>query len=177
VGSQEPLFLTDRKTPYSLKSFYWHWYKHYTPLQSLCPVRFSVHDIRHLFVTEFLITLRIACGAGTDHFDSERYLREREAFGSLVMNWQSPHTIDIYDQSRDGERTLVVLSAYQQKLSRRCYLPELPRDTVPDQIQKEPMTKCDERHSLVSKGETLWMHDTETLDWIKKMQQQSEKDK
>ncbi len=172
----EPFFLTARKTPYSVKSFYWYWYHAHEPLQALCPVRFSAHDIRHLFVSEFLITLRLACGSGTNHFDSERYLREREAFGLLVMGWQSSRTIDIYDQSRDGERALVVLSAYQQKLSQRSYLPEPPRDATFDQVQKEPPQRCDEGTPLASKGETFWVHDAETLDWIKKMQQQSQKE-
>ncbi len=49
VAPNAPLFLTERKTAYSLKSFYWHWYRHYAPLQSKCPVRFSPHDLRHLF--------------------------------------------------------------------------------------------------------------------------------
>jgi hypothetical protein len=53
LREQEPLFLTDRKTPYSVKSFYWHWYQHYKPLQPLCPVRFSAHDIRHSTVNPF----------------------------------------------------------------------------------------------------------------------------
>jgi site-specific recombinase XerD len=29
VGNQEALFLSKRGTPYSLKAFYWHWYKYY----------------------------------------------------------------------------------------------------------------------------------------------------
>jgi len=172
----EPLFLTRRQTPYSVKSFYWYWYHHYEPLQALCPVRFSIHDIRHLFVSEFLITLRLACGFGTDHFDSERYVREREAFGGLVMGWQSPHTIDIYDQSRDGERALGVLSTYQQRLSQRCYLPSPPCDIEHLEVCREPSQRYDEALDPPSKGETLWIHDAETLDWIKKMQQQSQKD-
>jgi hypothetical protein len=172
----EPFFLTARKTPYSVKSFYWYWYHSYEPLQALCPVRFSIHDIRHLFVSEFLITLRLACGSGTDRFDAERYLREREAFGHLVMGWQSSRTIDIYDQSRDGESALAVLSTYQQKLSQRCYLTALPCDIVSDPIQKEAPRQCGEGISQISQGETLWVHDSETLDWIKKMQRQSQKD-
>jgi hypothetical protein len=35
VSDQEPLFLTERGTPYSPKVFYWHWYKYYKPLQYL----------------------------------------------------------------------------------------------------------------------------------------------
>src|SRR5712691_725111 len=84
----EPLFLTERGTPYAVKSFYYHWYRRYPQFQHLCPVRFSPHDLRHLFVSEMLIQLKVACGAGTGHFDSEEYLREREAFGSLVMAWR-----------------------------------------------------------------------------------------
>lgn len=171
----EPFFLTARKTPYSVKSFYWYWYHAYEPVQALCPVRFSPHDIRHLFVSEFLITLRLACGSGTDRFDAERYLREREAFGLLVMGWQSSRTIDIYDQSRDGEHALVVLSVYQQKLSQRNYLASPPCDATFDQVQKEAIKPRDERTDFPSRGETLWVHDAETLDWIKKMQQQSQK--
>lgn len=170
----EPFFLTARQTPYSVKGFYWYWYHAYEPLQALCPVRFSAHDIRHLFVSEFLITLRLACGSGTDRFDAERYLREREAFGLLVMGWQSPRTIDIYDQSRDGERTLAVLSTYQQKLSQRCYLTALPCESVSDPIQKDASRQCGEGISQTPLGETLWVHDSETLDWIKKMQRQSQ---
>jgi hypothetical protein len=45
-----------------------------------------------LFITEFLILLRETCGAETDHFDSEHYGREREAFGSTIMGWRSAHT-------------------------------------------------------------------------------------
>lgn len=44
VDPNAPLFLTERGTPYSPKVFYWHWYRHYTPLQTLCPVRFSPHE-------------------------------------------------------------------------------------------------------------------------------------
>jgi integrase len=172
LGDHEPLFLTKRGTPYSVKSFYWHWYKHSTPLQTLCPVPFSVHDVRHLFVTEFLIKLKIACGGGTDHFDSEQYLREREAFGCQIMGWRSPKTIDIYDQSRDGERTLSVLARYQQDLSERRSITAFPN--MPEQP-----TLCQQSTSPIMTGpsinqekETVWLHDAETMAWIKKMQQQ-----
>ena len=130
VDPNSPLFLTERGTPYSPKAFYWHWYRHSTPLQAHCPVRFSPHDLRHLFVTEYLIKLKLACGAGTEYFDSEKYQSSREAFGKTIMAWQSTHTIDIYDQSREGEAIFSVLAGYQQDLSQRCYASELPTDAV-----------------------------------------------
>jgi integrase len=171
VQDHEPLFLTERKTAYSVKSFYWHWYRHYTPLQSLCPVRFSPHDIRHLFISEFLMTLRIACGAGTEHFDAEQYLREREAFGSQVMGWRSSRTIDIYDHTRDGERTLLVLATYQQSLSERRYVSE-PSPAEEHLSKRESVVEqIEEKKASVGAAETVWLHDAETLAWVKKIQQ------
>ena len=175
VGPKAPLFLTERGTPYSPKAFYWHWYRHYTPLQAQCPVRFSPHDLRHLFVTEYLIRLKIKCGLGTEHFDSEKYRSLREAFGSQVMNWRSPRTIDLYDQSRDGEAVFSTLAEYQEDLSEQRYVvqPPLamnslePRDAFPAMAQ--PGAPSNQETPII------WMHDAETLNWIKSMEQQAKR--
>jgi len=170
VAPNTPLFLTERGTPYSPNVFYWHWYRHYTPLQALCPVRFSPHDMRHLFVTEYLIKLKLACGAGTEFFDSEKYLRSREAFGKTIMAWQSTHTIDIYDQSREGEAIFSVLANYQQDLAQRCYATQSPQANPLSQprVVDEAPSRPDLETTVV------WMHDEETLNWIKSMEQQTE---
>ncbi len=173
VADQEALFLTERGTPYSMKAFYWHWYKHYEPLLSICPVRFSPHDIRHLFITEFLMRLKLACQAGTDQFNEEDYLQAREAFGSLVMGWRSVNTINIYDHTRNGEKTLSVLADYQKDLSKRCYVPEPPLLTEPRNSQEDVPASISEEMITAKSGETVWLHDTETLTWVKKMQQQA----
>ncbi len=169
VTPNAPLFLTERGTPYSPKVFYWHWYRHYAPLQALCPVRFSPHDLRHLFVTEYLIKLKLACGAGTESFDSEKYRSSREAFGKTIMAWQSPHTIDIYDQSREGEAVFSVLAGYQQDLARRCY-------TI-QSSQAKPLSKprvgAEAELRPNQEATVVWMHDEETLNWIKSMEQQT----
>ncbi len=173
VGPHEPLFLTERKTPYSPKDFYWHWYRHYTPLRTKCPVRFSPHDIRHLFVTEYLIKLKKACGVGTEHFDSEKYLREREAFGSMIMSWRGARTIDIYDQSREGEAVFSVLADYQQDISQRRYAAKPPGVMNPP-AKREAATDAEQPGLYPSEeAETVWMHDAETLDWIKSMERQT----
>jgi integrase len=158
LENSEPFFLTERGTAYSVKGFYYHWYKHAPRFRSLCPVPFSPHDFRHLFITEFLLMLRQACGAGTDHFDAERYQREYEAFGSTIMRWRSSHTIDVYDHSRDGEQTLQVLAMMQHRLAARRYdaLMEAPIITPP---------------SAPAAHKTIWLHDAETLAWIEQMQQ------
>jgi integrase len=126
VDDQEPLFLTERGTSYSAKSFYYHWYRLYEPLRSMCSIRFSPHDIRHLFISEYLIKLKRACQAGTDQFDEDGYLQTRKAFGHLVMGWRSTNTIDIYDHTRNGEKALFLLADYQKDLSKRLYVPESP---------------------------------------------------
>ncbi len=172
VADQEALFLTEQGTPYSTRAFYWHWYKHYERLRSHCPVPFSPHDIRHLFISEYLIRLKIACGAGTDQFDSEKYLREREAFGSLVMGWSSIHTINIYDHTRDGEGALSLLATYQKDLSQRHYVPDLVIDDQRQSSQEKVSLPLGEPVVVHPHEGTVWLHDAETLAWIKKMQQQ-----
>jgi len=125
-----------------------------------------VCDLRHLFVTEYLIRLKLACGAGTESFDSEKYLREREAFGKTIMAWRSSHTIDIYDQSREGEAIFSVLAGYQQDLAQRCYSPQASLPSKPCVVsQTEPRPN--------QEATVLWMHDEETLNWIKSMEQQT----
>ena len=168
VDPKAPLFLTARGTPYSLKTFYYHWYQRYALFQSECPVRFSPHDLRHLFVTENLIRLKLKCGFSTDHFDAETYLSEREAFGSQVMSWRSAKTIDIYDQSRNGEAVFSTLAEYQQDLSQRRYAVQPP--------QEQSVSPAILRPALPSTSQeipTIWALDAETLDWIKSMEQQA----
>ncbi len=175
VAPDSPLFLTERGTPYSPKAFYWHWYRHYTSFQTLCPVRFSPHDLRHLFVTEYLIKLKQACGAGRESFDSEKYRSSREAFGKTIMAWRSTHTIDIYDQSCEGEAVFSVLADYQQDLSQRRYARDREQLlTAPPPTKSETLGEQEQQaRSLSQEAETVWMHDQETLDWIKSMERQT----
>jgi hypothetical protein len=122
-----------------------------------------------LFVTEYLIKLKEACGAGTESFDSEKYLRkylrEREAFGKTIMAWRSIHTIDIYDQSRSGEAIFSVLAGYQQDLAQRRYAIQSP------QVQpfSKPGVGVEAPPQPTLASPVVWMHDEETLNWIKSM--------
>ena len=171
LDSAAPLLLTERGTPYSVKCFYYHWDKYYPQFRSLCPVVFSPHDMRHLFITEFLILLRETCGAGTDHFDAERYQREREAFGSTIMGWRSAHTIDVYDHSRDGEQTLHILAKMQHQLAQRRYLTPCDTDPTAPPLPQESACSITPTGGQDASNEIGWFHDAETLAWIKQMQQ------
>jgi hypothetical protein len=120
-------------------------------------------------VTEYLIKLKQACGAGTESFDSEKYLREREAFGKTIMAWRSIHTIDIYDQSREGEAVFSVLAGYQQDLAQRCYAIQSPQAS----LSSKPCVVSQAEPRPNQGATVVWMHDEETLNWIKSMEQQT----
>jgi hypothetical protein len=120
-------------------------------------------------VTEYLIKLKLACGAGTEYFDSEKYLREREAFGKTIMAWRSTHTIDIYDQSREGEAVFSVLAGYQHDLAQRCYAIGSPQAPHPSKPRVVPEAELRPNQDAA----VVWMHDEETLNWIKSMEQQT----
>lgn len=173
IGDQEPLFLTERGTPYSVKCFYYHWYQHYKLLQSECPVRISPHDIRHLFITEYLIRLKLACHTGDSQFDKEKYTQTREAFGSLIMGWSSVNTINFYDHTRDGEEALFVLSDLQKDHSKRRYGSGALVPAERQGPQQDAAQPKDKRVDLPRTEEVVWMHDAETLAWIKQKQQQA----
>jgi hypothetical protein len=85
------------------------------------------------------------------------------------MAWRSIHTIDIYDQSREGEAIFSVLAGYQQDLARRSYTIQSPQTTFPSKpcaiSQAEPQSN--------QEATVVWMHDEETLTWIKSMEQQT----
>jgi hypothetical protein len=131
------------------------------------------NDIRHLFISEFLMKLKLACQAGTDQFHEEEYLHAREAFGSLVMGWRCVNTINIYDHTRNGEKTLSVLADYQKDLSKRRYVPEAAYLPEPRNSQEDVPAPMREETIAANLGETVWLHDAETLTWVKKMQQQT----
>jgi len=169
-----PLFLTERGTPYSPKAFYYHWYRLYSRFEALCPVRFSPHDLRHLFVTEFLIRLKIKCGLGTDHFDAETYLSERQAFGSQIMHWRSAKTIDLYDQSRNAAAVFPTLAEYQQDLSQRRYTDQHAREM--DRAPEQSISPAIPQPALLPADQqtpNIVGVDDETLDGVKSMERQA----
>jgi hypothetical protein len=120
-------------------------------------------------VTEYLIKLKQACGEGREYFDAEKYLREREAFGKTIMAWRSTHTIDIYDQSREGEAIFSVLAGYQHDLAQRCYAIGSPLAPHPSEQRIGASAELRPNQDAT----VVWMHDEETLNWIKSMEQQT----
>ncbi len=88
------------------------------------------------------------------------------------MNWRSARTIDIYDQSSQGEAVFSTLAEYQEDLSRRHYAIQPthmmnPLEQSASSGIPQPVLSPDQSAAIV------WMHDAETLDWIKSMEQQT----
>jgi hypothetical protein len=81
--------------------------------------------------------------------------------------------IDVYDHSRDGEHTLHVLALLQQRLAEHHALPaRVPGTQMSPLPQAETIPGVPQSLPPVEE-ETVWLHDAETLAWIKKMQQQN----
>jgi len=124
-------------------------------------------------VTEYLIKLKKACGAGTEQFDAEKYQSSREAFGRMIMAWRSPQTIDIYDQSREGEAVFSVLAGYQHDLSQRRSAIGPPLTMYPSEQRVVPEAGPQPERRPNQDATIVWMHDEETLNWTKSMEQQA----
>jgi hypothetical protein len=86
------------------------------------------------------------------------------------MAWRSSHTIDIYDQSRSGEAIFSVLAGYQRDLAQRCYSMGAPQASPPS----KPCVVSEASPRSIEASTVVWMHDEETLNWIKAMEQQTD---
>jgi len=111
LGDDEPFFLAETGAAYAKQAFMKHWYRLYSLAAARCPLHFTVHSIRHLFVTDHLLFLRRECG-GTGGVYPER----RQAFARTVMHWAHPRTIEVYDHSIDELETLGLLARYQETI-------------------------------------------------------------
>ena len=64
-----------------------------------------------------------------------------------------------------------VLASYQQALSHRQYVAEPMLATAQLNEKVSSSSHGEEEVTLPQERETLWLHDAETLAWIKKWQQ------
>jgi len=111
VGDDEPFFLARGGTPYTYWTFKYHWRRLYAAACTQCPVAFSPHDIRHLFITEWLLLAREHWGK-----ESPSYADTKQAI-STVMGWRSPATIDAYDHSLDEVAALALQAELQRRIA------------------------------------------------------------
>jgi integrase len=116
LADHEPIFLTRRGTPYTRTTLYYHWNRwlalvppdEYT--DTLGPVLFSPHDIRHLYVSWILRQMK------------QRYANNPEKQATFKwalqhrMAWRSPLTMTCYDQSESERDRLEQFDAFLQEI-------------------------------------------------------------
>ncbi len=143
IGTNEPFFLTRGGDPYTYDAFYYHWRKHYPQHRQRCPIAFTLHDIRHAFVTEHLLRLREE--QRVNGHDNTWRLERKASFGRDIMGWRDPTVIETYDHTIDQREGLARLAAQQQG---RPIVPIAPR--VPPASAHSPTTPSPVAPSLTT---------------------------
>ncbi len=115
LADDDPFFLVRGGEPYNYNAFRWHWRRIYPVASRHCPVPFRIHDIRHLFVTEWLLRERRRYGK-----DSPSYADTRRTI-SQVMGWRGSLTIDAYDHSLDHAEAMGRLYDLQRDIAQQAY--------------------------------------------------------
>lgn len=119
LNDTDPLFLTRRHTGYDREAFYHHWRKLYaarpahlrsgrkeTPTES---IEFTVHDVRHLRVTEWLLKIKQKCIGNTQQ--GRLLCRGLQRW----MGWKSEKTILCYDHSFTEREAEESFAAFQRE--------------------------------------------------------------
>ena len=108
LADHEPIFLTRRATPLRYDTFHNTWRRIYPLGRRLLPAGFSIHDLRHLLVTELLLKARQEYGA-----TSQAYAEAKTSISNL-FGWRSLDTIAIYDHVLSTIDTMALLTALQR---------------------------------------------------------------
>jgi integrase len=149
LDDTDPLFLTRRHTAYGREAFYHHWHKLYATLPSHLigssdearaePLAFTVHDIRHLRVTEWLTRIKQEC---VGNVQKERLLRRGI---QRWMGWKSEKTIECYDHSFTEREEEETFAAFQREVEQ-----ELTASRLSSKQTKKRQTKELRQPSLQS---------------------------
>jgi hypothetical protein len=119
LDDTDPIFLTQRRTPYNRDAFYHNWRKLYTARppqkeeeQKLPSLEYSPHDMRHLRVTVWLTHIRKIKDA--DHAQMLRRCVQ------CRMAWRDPLTILCYDHSFTEQEDEEAFAHFQQETERQA---------------------------------------------------------
>lgn len=117
VEDTAPIFLTRLGTAYTTKAFEAQWHQLSADLGDNRAISFTPHDIRHWFVTRFLLRAKAECQRkGTSYVDAK-------ALFSQVMAWTNPRTIETYDHSLDQVEGWAEIVAFQHDLQQVSLTP------------------------------------------------------
>lgn len=144
----DPIFLTRRRTPYNRDAFYYHWRRLFAARpeqkegeQVLQPLEFTPHDIRHLYVTEWLTKIKKKCVR-----DAERARVLRQGL-QRRMAWRSPLTIQCYDHSFTEQEEEEAYDAFQREVEQEqaeaCIVAKQSTKTRSTEVSSEsPQSKA-----------------------------------
>lgn len=138
LADHEPIFLTQRGTPYTRSSWYYHWGRLLAAVpadehtEALGPVLFTPHDTRHLYVSWLLRQMKQRYKG-----DAEKLSSLRSAL-QLRMGWRSPLTMSCYDQSESEQEKLELLDAFFQETEEKGGKMSLNPKPVETSIQPVP---------------------------------------
>ncbi len=114
-----PIFLTQRRTPYTRDAFYHHWRKLFATCppqkdgeQELPRLEYTPHDIRHLRVTAWLSNIRKVESAPEAEM-LRRCVQRR-------MAWRNPLTILCYDHSFTEREEEEAFATFQRNTERQA---------------------------------------------------------
>lgn len=116
LADHEPIFLTRRGTPYTRTSLYYHWNKLLTTIppdeytETLGPVLFTPHDVRHLYVSWILRQIKQRYANNTEKQTALKWALQHR------MAWRSPLTMNCYDQSESEREKLEQFDSFLQEI-------------------------------------------------------------
>jgi len=120
LADHEPIFLTRRGTPYTRTSLYYHW-NHWLAVlppdehtDTLGPVLFTPHDVRHLYVSWIMRQMRQRYADNSEKLASLRWALQHR------MDWRSPLTLACYDQSETNRERLEQFDTFLQEIERQA---------------------------------------------------------
>ncbi len=139
LDDTDPIFLTQRRTPYTRGTLYHNWRKLYAARppqkegeQELPPLEYTPHDLRHLRVTGWLSEIRKI--KETNRAQMLRQCVQRR------MAWKSPLTLQCYDHSFTEREEEETFDAFQRQIEQetRVAVPRMPRDQDVDSSSRFP---------------------------------------
>jgi hypothetical protein len=146
-----PIFLTQRRTPYTRDAFYHHWRKLFATRppqkdgeQELPRLEYTPHDMRHLRVTAWLSNIRKVESAPEAEM-LRRCVQRR-------MAWRNPLTILCYDHSFTEREEEEAFAAFQRNTERQAgeigTVPKPAMEVKPTEQQPEPRQSVAVRQAI-----------------------------
>lgn len=126
LTSADPLFLSERRKPYSYKAFIPHW----AALCQAAGVDLNVHGLRHLYVSQ---AMRLIYETSATQAEVQRRQEELVRY----MAWRSPATLEAYEHYFQARRHAEI----QDELHARIYKGDARYTRPNGRVRQKPSTE------------------------------------